>query len=349
MDTIEIAGHLIGKNHPCFIIAEAGVNHNGQLKMALQLVDAAVTVKVDAIKFQTFKAEEVISATAPKAIYQKRTTGAGESQLDMARRLELSYDQFKEIKAYCDKQGILFLSTPFDHDSVDFLNNLGVSAFKIPSGEVTNHPFLEHIACKGKPLILSTGMSYLGEVEQALRVIYAAGNRKVIMLHCVSNYPAEPADTNLRAMQTMATAFGIPIGYSDHTLGIEVALAAVALGACVVEKHFTLDRTLPGPDHGASLEPNELSALVKGIRTVEAALGNGRKEPAASEANTAAVARRSLVAAYDIPAGTIFTEQHIAIKRPGTGLPPSMREYLVGRRTRATIPADTLLTLELFE
>lgn len=349
MDTIEIAGHLIGNNHPCFIIAEAGVNHNGQLKMALQLVDAAVIAKVDAIKFQTFKAEAVISTTAPKAAYQQRTTGAGESQLEMARHLQLSYEQFHEIKAYCEKNDILFLSTPFDHDSADFLDNLGVSAFKIPSGEVTNYPLLEHIACKGKPLILSTGMSYLGEVEQALRVIYASGNRKVILLHCVSNYPAEPADTNLRAMQTMATAFGIPVGYSDHTLGIEVALAAVALGACVIEKHFTLDRTLPGPDHGASLEPNELSALVKGIRTVEAALGNGRKEPAASEANTAMVARRSLVAAYDIPSGTIFTEQHISIKRPGTGLPPSMREYLVGRRTRTMIPADTLLTLELFE
>lgn len=349
MDTIEFAGHLIGNNHPCFIIAEAGVNHNGHLNMALQLVDAAVAARADAIKFQTFKAESVISSTAPKAIYQKRTTGAEESQLDMARHLELSYDQFKEIKAHCNKQGILFLSTPFDHDSADFLDELGVPAFKIPSGEVTNYPFLEHIASKGKPLIISTGMSYLGEVEQALCVIYASGNRKVILLHCVSNYPAEPADTNLRTMRTMATAFGVPVGYSDHTLGIEVALAAVALGACVVEKHFTLDRTLSGPDHGASLEPNELSALVKGIRIVEAALGTGRKEPAATEANTSMVARRSLVAACDIPLMTVLTEQHIAIKRPGTGLPPAMREYLVGRRARTMIPADTLLTLELFE
>lgn len=349
MDIIEIDGNLIGSNQPCFIIAEAGVNHNGQLKMALQLVDAAVAAKVDAIKFQTFKTKAVISTTAPKAAYQQRATGAEESQLDMVRRLELSYDQFKTIKEYCDKQGILFLSTPFDHDSADFLNNLGVEAFKIPSGEVTNYPFLEHIACKGKPLIFSTGMSHLGEVDQALRVIYAAGNRKVILLHCVSNYPADPADTNLRAMQTMATAFGTPVGYSDHTLGIEVPLAAVALGACVIEKHFTLDKNLPGPDHGASLEPDELFTMVKGIRTVEAALGNGRKEPAVSEANTAAVARRSLVAAYDIPAATILTKQHIAIKRPGTGLPPSMREYLMGRRTRAIIPADTLLTLDMFE
>ena len=349
MDTIKIAGHLIGNNHPCFIIAEAGVNHNGHLKMALQLVDAAVSAKADAIKFQTFKAEAVISATAPKAIYQQRTTGVGESQLEMARHLQLSYEQFHEIKAYCEEKGILFLSTPFDYDSADFLDKLDVPAFKISSGEVTNYPFLEYIARTGKPLILSTGMSYLGEVEQALRVIYATGNRKVILLHCVSNYPADPADTNLRAMQTMATAFGVPVGYSDHTLGIDVALAAVALGACVVEKHFTLVRTLPGPDHSASLEPNELSALVKGIRTVEAALGNGRKEPAASEANTAMVARRSLVAACDIPLMTVLTEQHIAIKRPGTGLPPSMREYLVGKKARTFIPADTLLSLELFK
>jgi N-acetylneuraminate synthase/N,N'-diacetyllegionaminate synthase len=349
MGTIEIAGHLIGNNNPCFIIAEAGVNHNGQLKMALQLVDAAVAAKVDAIKFQTFKAEAVISFTAPKAAYQQRTTGAGESQLEMVRHLQLSYEQFLEIKAYCEKKDILFLSTPFDHDSADFLDNLGVSAFKIPSGEVNNYPFLEHIACKGKPVILSTGMSYLGEVEQALRVIYATGNRKVILLHCVSNYPADPADTNLRAMQTMTTAFGVPVGYSDHTLGIEVALAAVALGACVVEKHFTLDRTLHGPDHSASLEPDELFALVTGIRTVETALGNGRKEPTASEANTEKVARRSLVAACDIPLMTVITEQHIAIKRPGTGLPPLMREFLVGKRARTFIPIDTLLSLELFE
>lgn len=349
MDTIEIAGHLIGNNSPCFIIAEAGVNHNGHLNMALQLVDAAVTAKVDAIKFQTFKAEAVISYTAPKAAYQQRTTGVSESQLEMERHLQLSYEQFGEIKIYCEKSGILFLSTPFDHDSVDFLDELGVPAFKIPSGEMTNYPLLEHIACKGKPIILSTGMSYLGEVEQALSVIYTTGSHDVVLLHCVSNYPADPADTNLRAMQTMATAFGAPIGYSDHTLGIEVSLAAVALGACVIEKHFTLDRTLSGPDHSASLEPKELLALVNGIRTVEMAMGNGRKKPAASEANSAAVGRRSLVAAYDIPAGTIFKKEHIAIKRPGTGLPPFMREYIVDRKSRNMISKDTLLSLDLFE
>lgn len=349
MDTIEVDHRLIGRNQPCFIIAEAGVNHNGNLMMALELVDAAVAAKADAVKFQTFKAEAVISTSAPKADYQLRTTGAVDSQLEMAKRLELSYDQFGEIKAYCNRRGILFLSTPFDHDSADFLDELGVSAFKIPSGEITNFPFLEHIARMGKPLILSTGMSYLDEVGEALCVVRAAGNREVVLLHCVSNYPAESADTNLRAMQTMANAFGVPVGYSDHTLGVEVALAAVALGACVVEKHFTLDCSLPGPDHGASMEPDDLSALVKGIRIVEGALGHGRKEPAPSEANTADVARRSLVAACDIAEGTILMEQHIAIKRPGTGLAPSLRKGLVGRKSRRFIPVDALLSLEMLE
>jgi len=237
------------------------------------------------------------------------------------------------------------MSTPFDEESADFLADLGVAVFKIPSGEITNLPFLRHVACRGKPMIVSTGMSYLGEVETAVRTIEEAGNYDFVLLHCVSNYPADPADVNLRAMQTMATAFGVPVGYSDHTLGIEVAIAAVALGACVIEKHFTLDRSLPGPDHRASLEPDELAVLVRGIRTVEAALGQGRKEPAASEANTAAVARRSLVAARDIPAGTVLTEEMLAIKRPGTGLPPAMLGHTLGRRTRVNMPAGTIIDL----
>jgi len=349
MDTIKIANRSIGHHHSCFIIAEAGVNHNGRLDMALRLVDAAVASSANAVKFQTFKAEAVVTMTAPKAIYQQQTTGEDESQLAMIKSLQLTYEQFKEIKEYCDKKGIFFLSTPFDYESVDFLHELGVSAFKIASGEITNYPLLKYIARKGKPIILSTGMSYLGEVEQALQAIYHTGNHDVILLHCVSNYPPDPAEVNLRAMQTMATAFGVPVGYSDHTVGIEVSLAAVALGACVIEKHFTLDCTMPGPDHRASLEPNELTALVKSIRTIETSLGNGKKEPAISEKNTADVARRSLVAACDIQSGTVLTEEHIAIKRPGTGLPPSVREYLIGRKARGMIFADTMLTLELFE
>ena len=347
VDPIEIAGRRVGPGQPCFIIAEAGVNHNGSLETARQLVDVAVQADADAVKFQTFKAEKVISSQASKAAYQLQTTDASESQLDMVKRLELSFDAFRELYAYCQDKGILFMSTSFDEESADFLAELGVAVFKIPSGEITNLPFLAHVACKGRPMIVSTGMSYLGEVEAAVRTIEKVGNHDFVLLHCVSNYPADPADANLRAMRTLATAFGVPVGYSDHTLGIEVAIAAVALGACVIEKHFTLDRSLPGPDHQASLEPDELTALVRGIRTVEMALGHGRKEPATSESNTAAVARRSLVAARDTPAGTTLTEELIAIKRPGTGLPPAMRPYLVGRTTRTVIRAGTLLTLEM--
>ncbi|MBN1887076.1 MAG: N-acetylneuraminate synthase [Thermoflexales bacterium] len=346
-DSIPIAGRSIGPGRPCFVIAEAGVNHNGQLDMAYQLVDAAIQAGADAVKFQTFKAEKVISPLAAKATYQVESTGGGESQLDMVKRLELPFEAFRQLSTYCQERGIMFLSTPFDEDSVDFLADLNVPAFKIPSGEITNLPFLAHIAHKGKAMIVSTGMASLGEVETAVRSIEETGNENLVLLHCVSNYPANPADINLRAMKTMATAFGVPVGYSDHTLGIEVALAAVAVGACVIEKHFTLDHTLPGPDHRASLEPGELAGLVRGIRTVEAALGHGRKEPAASEANTAAVARRSLVAACDISEGSLLTEAMVAIKRPGSGLPPAMRGYVLGRTARETIPAGTLITLEM--
>ena len=346
-DYIKIARRKISHRHPCFVIAEAGVNHNGDVELAKRLVDVATEAGADAVKFQTFKAERVVSATAPKAEYQLQTTDAAESQLDMLRRLELSPEAHRELQAYCQERGVLFMSTPFDEESADLLDELGVPVFKIGSGEITNCPFLEYVARKGKPIILSTGMSYLSEVDEAVRVIHDAGCDQLVLLHCISNYPADPADANLRAMQTMAIAFGVPVGYSDHTLGTEVAIVAVALGACVIEKHFTLDRSLPGPDHRASLEPDELTALVQGIRTVEAALGHERKEPAASEADTAAVARRSLVAAKDISAGTKLTEELIAIKRPGTGLPPSMRPYLIGHTVRMTIPAGALLTLEM--
>lgn len=340
-------GREIGEGHPCFIIAEAGVNHNGRLELARQLVDMAAQAGADAIKFQTFKADRVASRDAPKANYQLETTDTAESQYEMLRRLELSAEAFVELGAYCAQKGILFMSTPFDEESADFLNGLNIELFKIPSGEITNLPFLVHVARLGKPMIVSTGMSYLGEVEMALHAIRMTGNRHVMLLHCVSNYPALPADANLRAMHTLAAAFGVPVGFSDHTLGIEVALAAVTLGAVVIEKHITLDRTLPGPDHQASLEPNDLLALVRGIRKVESSLGNGRKEPAPSEINTASVVRRSLCAACDIPAGTVLTEALIAAKRPGTGLPPQMLRCLLGRRARVFIAGGTLLTLEM--
>jgi N,N'-diacetyllegionaminate synthase len=344
---MEIAQRKIGAGNACYVIAEAGVNHNGSLEMAKRLVLAARQAGADSVKFQTFKTEKVISRLAPKAAYQEETTGAGESQFDMVRKLELPFEGFRELQAYCKELGIEFLSTPFDFESADFLESLGVAAFKVPSGEITNLPFLEHIARKGKPLIVSTGMSDLEEVRAAMKVLTEVGKGGIVLLHCVSNYPAAPASVNLRAMTTLARAFGVPVGYSDHTQGIEIPLAAVALGACVIEKHFTLDRNLPGPDHRASLEPNELADMVRGIRNVEAALGDGVKRPVAEELNTAAVARRSLVAARDIDAGTRVTPELIAILRPGTGLPPSMRDRIIGKTAIRNIAEGTPFDLDM--
>ncbi len=347
--SVSIAGRPVGPGAPCFVIAEAGVNHNGRLDVAKQLIEVAARAGADAVKFQTFRAERLATANSPKAAYQRDTTNPEESQLEMLKRLELSPHDHHVLMDTATAHHLLFLSSPFDEESADLLASLDVPAFKVPSGELTNFPLLRHVARYGKPIILSTGMATLEEVKAALRVIEAAGNREIVILHCVSNYPTAPADANLRAMTTMANILGVPVGYSDHTDGIEVALAAVALGACVIEKHFTLDRSLVGPDHRASLEPMELTALVRGIRTVEHALGHGRKEPAPSEASTAAVARKSLVSARDIQAGTPLTASLITVKRPGTGLPPSMLEQLVGRRAVTDIPADTLLTLEMVQ
>jgi N,N'-diacetyllegionaminate synthase len=341
--------HVVGAGHPAFVIAEAGVNHNGELDLAFQLVDAAIAAGADAVKFQTFVADELLTAEAAKADYQKTTTGEHESQLEMIKRLELSFADFRKLKTYCDNRGITFLATPFDSASVDFLRELDLVAFKISSGDLTNHPLLRHVALQKRPVILSTGMSDMDEVRDALAVVHDAGNTDVILLQCVTNYPAAAEDINLRAMLSMQSAFDVNVGYSDHTLGIEVALAAVALGACVIEKHFTLDKNFAGPDHRASLEPHEFKALIDGIRNVEAALGNGLKVPAASEMGNAAVARRSIVAARGISAGTIITSAEIAFKRPGTGLPPRMAEQLLGKIARVDIRAGSLLQLEMFE
>jgi len=346
---VEIAGRKVGRGWPCFIVAEAGVNHNGDIKLAKQLIDEAVQAGVDAIKFQMFKAEGLVTAHAAKAEYQKETTKPAESQLEMLRNLELSSEAHRELHSYCSRYGKLFMSTPFDSESVDILCELGVPVFKVASGEITNWPLLKYIASKGKPIILSTGMSSLGEVDEAVRLVRGEGCDQLVLLHCVSNYPADPADANLRAMHTIESAFEVPVGYSDHTPGIEVALAAVALGACLIEKHFTLDRTLQGPDQRASLEPEELKALVRGVRVVESALGHGRKELRASEVATAHAARRSLVAAKDIPAGTQLTHELINIKRPGTGLPPTMLPYLIGRTLRIAVQADSILRFEMLE
>ena len=332
---------------PCLIIAEAGVNHNGNLEMALRLVDSAAEAGADVVKFQTFKSEQVVSPVAPKAEYQVQTTGNAESQLEMVKKLELPPEAFQLIARRCVERGITFLSSPFDYDSVDLLEELGVVAYKTGSGELTNLPFLSYIAAKGKPIILSTGMANLDEVAVAVDAVKAAGNRDLVILHCVSNYPAAASSVNLRAMKTLEEEFGVPVGYSDHTEGIAVPIAAASLGACVIEKHFTLDCNLPGPDHRASLEPSQLAAMVRAVRTVEAALGDGVKRPAAEELSTASVARRSLVAAHDLPAGTVLAESMIAIRRPGTGLPPALLRQLVGRRLRQDLPAGNLFTLEM--
>ena len=345
---IEIAGRKIGPGWPCFVIAEAGVNHNGSLERAKQLIDAARDAGADAVKFQTFRAEKVVSPSAAKAAYQVETTGSAESQLEMVKKLELPPQAFRELSAYCGQRGILFLSTPFDNESADLLEELGIPAFKVASGEITNWPFLEHLARKGKPMIVSTGMSELEEVESAVEVIRRAGNRQLALLHCVSNYPAQPASVNLRAMQALRETFGVPVGFSDHTLGTAIPLAAVALGACILEKHMTLDCNLPGPDHRASLEPAGFAALVHGIRAVESALGDGRKRRMPEEEDTARVARRSLIAACALPAGTVLAEQHVAILRPGTGMPPAQRGQLIGRRALRDIAPGTVLTLEMF-
>ena len=299
------------------------------------------------MKFQTFRSDRVASLAAPKAAYQASGSGPARTQQDLLRSLELSPDVHRQLMDDCRRLGILFLSTPFDEESVALLDRLGLAAFKVASGELTNLSLLSRVAQTGKPLILSTGMSSLGEVLAAVETVRAHGTRHCALLHCVSNYPADDADVNLRAITTMATAFRVPIGYSDHTVGIEVALAAVAHGACLIEKHLTLDRTLPGPDHRASLEPDEFAALVRGIRRVEAAAGHGRKEPAPSEAAIAAVARKSLVAAHAIAAGTRLTQDAITIKRPGTGLPPAMLTGILGRTAKQDIPGDTVLTMEM--
>ncbi len=344
---LKITGRLVGPGYPCFIIAEAGVNHNGNLERALAMVEAAAAAGADAVKFQTFRAEEVATTEAPKAAYQMKATGRDQSQLDMLRSLELTPEHHESLHARCREKGILFLSTPFDKTSLDFLASMGMAAIKVPSGEITNLPFLKQVGEKGLPVILSTGMSTLDEVDLAVDALRQAGCASLALLHCVSNYPADPADANLRAMSTMAERFALPVGYSDHTMGSEVALAAVALGACIIEKHFTLDRSLPGPDHMASAETKELAALVAGIRKVETALGHGRKEPAPSEADTKAMARRSLVAARDIAAGEMLTPDVVTFKRPGTGLGPDRWQEVQGRRAKHHISAGMLISLEM--
>mgnify|MGYP001596705377 FL=1 len=320
------------------------MNHNGDPDLARRLVDAAADAGADAVKFQTFSAERVVGAGAPKPAYQRAGTAAGESQLEMLRKLELPRGVHRDLRARASERGLLFMSTPFDEESAQFLDDLGVPLFKVASGELTNLPLLDFIARRGKPIILSTGMAYLNEVECAVRTIRNAGNSQLVLLHCVSCYPAEPQDVNLRAMQQMERAFGVPVGFSDHTLGTEIAIAAVALGACVVEKHFTLDRHLPGPDHRASLEPGELSSLVGAIRKVELALGSGEKRPAASEHENRRMVRRGLHLRASAAAGTIISPEVLTALRPGGEIGPEHWEQVVGRRLVRSLPAGARLT-----
>lgn len=341
-----VAGRAIGDGAPVFVVAEAGVNHNGDMALARRLVEAAAEAGADAVKFQTFSTEALVSRDAPKAGYQVETTGEAESQRDMLARLELSPDQHAELQQLCAKRGVLFFSAPFDETRADLLDALGVPLFKIPSGEITNLPLLRHIAAKRRPVILSTGMSTLEEVETAVTTIRDAGDPPLALLHCLSAYPAPAAETNLKAMDTLRQRFGVPVGLSDHTLGIEVAVAAVARGARIIEKHLTLDKSLPGPDHRASLDPVEFASLVRSIRTVESALGDGEKRPMPSEMDTRRVARKSLVAARAIPAGEPLTAELIRVKRPGTGIPPADLERVLGRPVKRALSADEVIGWE---
>lgn len=334
---------------PCriIIIAEAGVNHNGSLERAREMVKAAARAGADYVKFQTAVPELVISSIAPKAEYQKETTGAEESQLEMCKAIHLPLSDYKELKELCEEEGIGFMSTPFDLVSVDLLADLGQDWFKIPSGEITNLPYLRKVAATGTPVIMSTGMSMPEEIEAALKVLTGSGLKKedIILLHCNTEYPTPMADVNLLAMKEMERRFGVRTGYSDHTQGIEVPIAAAALGACVIEKHFTLDRNLPGPDHKASLEPQELAAMVRAVRNVEQALGTGEKKVSASEAKNKPIARKSIVAARYIKAGEVFTEENLAVKRPGDGISPMLWDEVLGQVAKRDFPYDTLIDL----
>jgi len=328
-----------------FIIAEAGVNHNGSLELAKKLIDVAVDAGADAVKFQTFKADKLVSKSAQKADYQKQTTLAGESQYDMIKKLELDEDAHRILISYCNEKKIMFLSTPFDHDSIEMLNDFGMPIFKIPSGEITNLPYLRYIGRLGKKVILSTGMADLGEVGEALQVLVEAGTPKcdITILHATTEYPCPIDEVNLRAMLTIRDHFDVEVGYSDHSQGIEVPIAAVAMGASVIEKHFTLDRNMEGPDHKASLEPQELKAMVLAIRNVSLALGDGIKRPSKSELKNKAVARKSIVAARSIQSGEMLTVDNLTIKRPGNGVSPMQWDQVVGKAALRDYEVDDLI------
>ena len=327
------------------IIAEAGVNHNGSLTNAKKLIDCAVKAGADVVKFQTFIAESIISKTADKADYQKKATGSDETQFEMVRKLELSYDAFSELSRYCKEKGIVFLSTPFEPKSIDFLHMLGMPFWKVPSGEITNLPYLIKIAETGMDVVMSTGMADLGEIRQAMSILHENGAGEITLLHCNTEYPTPMADVNLLAMQTLKKEFGVTVGYSDHTLGIEVPIAAAALGASIIEKHFTLDKAMQGPDHKASLEPDELKTMVKAIRNIEAALGDGIKTPTDSEKKNIGIARKSIIAKCNIKKGEMLTQDNLTVKRPGTGISPMCWFDVIGRLAVRDFEEDELIEI----
>ena len=346
----KIGNKSIGDGHPAFAIAEAGVNHNGELALAKQLVDKAVWAGADAVKFQTFKAEKLVTTYAEKASYQKENTGNhDESQFDMLKKLELSYNDFIELKAYCDEKNIIFLSTPFDFESASFLKEIGVEAFKFSSGDLTNIPFLQFVARFDKPIILSSGMSTLGDIEEAVDAIYKSDNNKLAVLHCTSNYPASIESVNLKAMLTIKNAFNVVGGYSDHTEGIVISCSAVALGANIIEKHFTLDKNMEGPDHKASLQPEELKEMIDNIRKIESALGDGIKKYSNNEVDTMKVARKSIVSSRYINKGETISFDCLDYKRPGTGLLPKYYKDLLGKKAKIDISQDEQINFFMVE
>jgi N-acetylneuraminate synthase len=333
------------------IIAEAGVNHNGSLELAKQLIDVAAEAGVDYVKFQTFKAEKNISIQAPKAKYQKETTKSNESQLEMVKKLELDTEAHRILVDYCNNKGIKFLSTAFDLDSIDLLTSFDLDYFKIPSGEITNRPLIEKIAQQQKPIILSTGMANLSEIEEALNLLvsFRVKRKDIIVLHCNTEYPTPMKDVNLSAMNTIAASFGVAVGYSDHTLGIEIPTAAVARGAVCIEKHFTLDKTMEGPDHRASLDAGELKAMVKAIRNIEIALGNGIKQPSPSEAKNKTIARKSLHLVSNLPQGHILKADDLIALRPGDGISPMQIDFVIGKMLKKDLTYQHKLSFEDFE
>lgn len=328
-----------------FIIAEAGVNHNGSMEIAIKLVDAAASAGADAIKFQTFKAENLVCKNAAKAEYQLETTNEKESQFDMLKKLELTSEMHEQLMAYCKQKEIMFLSTPFDVESLHYLNEKNIAILKIPSGEITNYPFLREIGKTGRKVILSSGMSTLEEVRRAVKVLKESGSKEITVLHCNTEYPTPYTDVNLKAMCTLKKELGVEIGYSDHTQGIGVPIAATALGATVIEKHFTLDRNMDGPDHKASLEPDELQSMVQAIRNIEAALGDGIKMPTKSEKRNIDVVRKSIVAKCDIAEGEVFTENNLTTKRPGTGVSPMLWQQIIGQKAKRNFSIDELIEI----